>query len=802
MHSLRVLLACLFIYSFLRIAHAEQLGPKLDPVRGSEVSAEDILRLPSADDISSIADLWLVEVTNLQPTGAQSGTFDPVRLSAHGQSFTQWRFLIEGSDITDPATPGAPLIQLPTGMWKGLRFRSLWTASPQSEWTLKRPNTENSIQLSVHGSGYVGGSTWVPTGFMDREPAIRFGATPFRRGLRKGGDVSLGATYGAHTIFLSLIDNTYRFPTLADKGGQPLNDRARRFSGAVLSNFFKNTPMLFAIQSDFRKYAGAQYRFPTALTATERSQRLLFTISRNIQFNTLNPLKLRAAVGWAIDRRKATQKTSALVTDLQEEWFLLSRPIWPGRVQRAFVDATAEWNFADIQLKATARVWRSTNTLRPPGNIVASTYLRQNTADKGAYVTVFDKSTQQKLTGQTIRWQAERLFSIGKGALTLHSALDGSIVGSRATNARLSGLNMWSMAGGLLYERALGGGKFFSFLRYEPWRLTQNAASFVAPDGPTGKRYQWRDDGDLLPQEGEYTQNTLLNRTGNAWRRAAKGLNRPGSGQWGFGWHTPSFSNFEASLTGNVRLLFNRFTVGYDKDTANSFTKIGTGQDAVFYRDLSDPSVGQEFFILKNDRRVHPWVGTEMQLRTKADNSSPWFMSLAVSGYWSFAATPFGLFPDRNDTGIINEISADPNSRLRAYGRPDSDRSFGINLLVGSRLEAVHPVLHGFEWSALIRYRDGEPMSQFSVRDLPQGPTAVMDVARGDPIPRFTFHMTLDMKLRYRTKAGALVCNLYNVVGSGTEIAEDIRAGDTFRTSLEMVPHRTVSCGYELSMPL
>ena len=103
----------------------------------------------------------------------------------------------------------------------------------------------------------------------------------------------------------------------------------------------------------------------------------------------------------------------------------------------------------------------------------------------------------------------------------------------------------------------------------------------------------------------------------------------------------------------------------------------------------------------------------------------------------------------------------------------------------------------------VLRYRDGQPFTRIVVAELSQGATAVMGVPRGEPVPRHTFHMTLDARLQYRLAVGdvrgALILDGFNLLGSGTEVLEDPRTGDSFRQSLEMVPGRSVIAGLEMS---
>jgi hypothetical protein len=205
---------------------------------------------------------------------------------------------------------------------------------------------------------------------------------------------------------------------------------------------------------------------------------------------------------------------------------------------------------------------------------------------------------------------------------------------------------------------------------------------------------------------------------------------------------------------------------------------------------------GQETYTLTRTRRPAYFLGSEIQLRTDEDRW--WFFNLAATGYWSRGTTPFGLFAERNDTGVISEVSADPNHRIHARGSVDGGRAFHINVMAGAR------PARGVTAALVLRYRDGEPMTRMAVvEDLPQGPTAIMAVPRGDPVPRYTFHMTLDCRLRYERELGslhgALVLDGYNLLGSGTEILEDVGSGPSFRRSLEMMPGRAFMLSVELA---
>ena len=111
-----------------------------------------------------------------------------------------------------------------------------------------------------------------------------------------------------------------------------------------------------------------------------------------------------------------------------------------------------------------------------------------------------------------------------------------------------------------------------------------------------------------------------------------------------------------------------------------------------------------------------------------------------------------------------------------------------MTLLVGGQL------VRNVWLSTATRYLDGQPFTGVDVVEaLPQGPAAVMVTQRGTPGPRHTFHMTTDARLSYLWRGRgqhtlSLVLDAFNLLGSGTEIVEDPRAGrETFRRALEMI---------------
>jgi hypothetical protein len=157
------------------------VGPSIDPVDGSTVTAADRDLLSSGRSSASVADLWLPEAVSLFSIEGGIGLFDRPTVSARGWSWTQLEYRLNGIDVSDPARPGAPLIELPQSFWQATSLQSFWTAAPTIGWQLMPIAESPEVTGRAIWSRALNGPTIVPGGLMDREPAVSFGAVSRRR---------------------------------------------------------------------------------------------------------------------------------------------------------------------------------------------------------------------------------------------------------------------------------------------------------------------------------------------------------------------------------------------------------------------------------------------------------------------------------------------------------------------------------------------------------------------------------------------------------------------------------------------
>lgn len=275
------------------------VGPVLDPMNGSVVTSQERKILPSGEHFANMADVWFVELTNQWPGGGPMGLFDDIALSSHGHSWTSMRYFANGVDITDPATPGSPLIEMPFGFWDSLRYRSFWSSTPRLEWQYDRDFKSTEIRAKTGGGTAIGGGTWIPRDFMDREPATSYGATSIRRKVSR----ALHAEAEAKTKFgrfgIEHIAHHRQYPTLVKQKGGLLLDKANRTTALFSVSWFEESliPLHWfgAWQGQHRSHDGAQFRHPRNATLNTTSNAFVSHVST--EFVPTKRVKIRAHVG-------------------------------------------------------------------------------------------------------------------------------------------------------------------------------------------------------------------------------------------------------------------------------------------------------------------------------------------------------------------------------------------------------------------------------------------------------------------------------------------------------------------------
>ncbi|MBI5507600.1 MAG: hypothetical protein HY903_02490 [Deltaproteobacteria bacterium] len=780
-------------------------GPDLDPLAGAEVSAEERALLPSGGHAASVADLWFLEVANLRTGGGALATFEAPALAAHGWSWTDMRFSVNGHDVTDPARSGVPLVEVPHSLWSRTHLQTLATDRPRWDWQLALGAAAPEAGARLASGRSVGGPTLIPEGLMDREPALRWGATPERRSLLFGTDVEATASVPGYRVAVEERRARQGYPTLVDDSGAPLYEDARRTTVLIGGERLGLLPLRWLLMSaqTRRTHAGAEHRYPAADTLSTTASALVATVDAQPYRDPRLRIDVGGGLTWG-DEHRATSRQAPYVEDLEGQWERLARLELPGSSRRYALEGRAALRLGAGErwtVSAAARrtgVWARSVI---PGLRTGMTLAAADASGvRGLWMDEYQTPGGVHETTGHLRLEAATKQALAGFSVEGVAAVDSARVVADA-GARLQQL---SPALGLTLRRRVGAASFFLLLRREPLAPTTEVSAFLDRDRPSYARYAWQDDGDLVPEADEHGR--LLAVGGGDRHELDPDLVRPMSHQLAIGAASPRFGPMRIVGAGLLHVFRNRYTVRLVGPAKDSYRATTLGEAAG-----ADPALpaedrgltvyartpgteGLERYQLTNSDRTDRFLGAELCLTSEGERW--WFVNLAATGYWSLAAAPFGLYADANDPGILDAGSADPNHQVNGYGSVDAGRAYHIKLISGLRLDDL------LSAALVLRYTDGEPMTRIAVaRELPQGPTAVMAVPRGDPIPRFTFHMTLDVRVRYVQPlyhgALAIVLDVYNLLGSGTEILERTRSA-AYRRSLEMMPGRAVSLAVEL----
>ncbi len=789
--------------------------PDPDPVKGNTIGGEEFQLLPSADNLAWLGDIYFLEIMNQEPGGGGIAAFDAVHISTHGWSWRQFKLTVDEMDWNDPANSGLPVMHIPQIAWSTLTHHPFLRGAPTLDYQLHKA-TDSTLRFRLRGGQEIGGATWVPERLMDREPGTVAGADPNRRALTGAHEMSILGTgvgdYGQVTMVADVKSHAHTYPTLiSTQDGESLTDYAERqtlmaFGDAkVLGNAIRFTLGYERIDRD---YEGAQYRHPSWLTHEKHQNAFIANAQTTLDLGQLGSLHLGLGTSF-MDTITTPNSLTPQVKDIETEWLWLARPVFAGTLQRFGLNGLARWTPEfdfPLEFLAKAHFANIKKSSFIPGDVSGETLDRGTTwaaEPVGARITVWDPSQEADYSMMGTRLIAKTHKSFEDSTLSLDGGLDFSMVRA-ASQTQLSFI---SPVIDLVYRKKIGEGAFFALVGREPEAITANVAEFLDPNYANANVYTWVDDGDGVPQADE--AGTLLRRSGGEYHALDEALKRPSSNHFAFGYEGLRWGPMQVRVGGVGRWLIDRQTVVYNDEVQDSYKETifddpggvgwhgletdGTGGEVTVY-EREAGTEGEEIYVLTNAERPDFFLGAEIGLFTV--DPSWWFFSLGLAGYWDIGEGAFGLYADRNDSGAIVEETADPNTSINAYGRFDHDRSFTINLIAG-----LIP-FEGLSGAIAARYRDGQPITRFViVEDLAQGPTLIMTEARGAPVPRHTFHMTFDARLRYELDlqplAAVFTLDLFNIFGSGTELIEDTRTG-RWRTSLEMNPNRTVMAGLEL----
>ena len=335
-------------------------------------------------------------------------------------------------------------------------------------------------------------------------------------------------------------------------------------------------------------------------------------------------------------------------------------------------------------------------------------------------------------------------------------------------------------------------------------RLPLTDLAWSDPSAPIGSVYRWNSSSSAIHAPAASERGTLVARVG------------PGAGT------VATFSTIDPNIK---RPHMDELTLGFEgrpvPDTVFRLMGIarrersligvvntGVPESAYSVIPLSDPGLFGDNQTLPIFNRPVSTFGADRYLLTNPSGHQTTFVGAELTGqreterlfllFGLTAGRSEGLSANRgfraieNDAAPLGEVFTNPNARTYAQGRLFNERGYTI------KLTSVYRFPHDIRLGVAARYQDGQHFSRLVVvPNLNQGPEIVRAFRNGRT--RFTFTGTLDARVQKGFTAGtrriALVLEGYNILDMAYEIEEFQVSGAQSRAPTAIQPPPSLHAG-------
>jgi TonB dependent receptor-like, beta-barrel len=338
-------------------------------------------------------------------------------------------------------------------------------------------------------------------------------------------------------------------------------------------------------------------------------------------------------------------------------------------------------------------------------------------------------------------------------------------------------------------------------------RLALTDLAWSDPMAPTGNVYRWNTTTPATRPPLLSERGVLVSRVGPGAGTAANfstldpNLRRPHMDELTFGFEGRPRPHVVVRLMGmgrRERSLFGVVNTGVPESAYTVIPLSDTGLFGdgsvlpVFNRPVS--TFGADRYELTNpDHDDATFVGAELTAQRQTDRLFLLFgltagRSEALSGYRGFRAI-------ENDAMVLGDVFTNPNSRTYAQGRIFTERGYTIKVATVYRFD------HDLRLGIAARYQDGQHFSRLIVvPDLNQGPELIRAFRNGRT--RFTFTGTLDARVQKGLTSGprrvALLLEGYNILNMAYEIEEFQLSGPRSRATTATQPPLSIHAGIRI----
>jgi hypothetical protein len=793
------------LHSTTATAQTRAPAPEREPL-GSTIVADTLGALPASANVLSLLDAAQADfISDRLDTGGLS-TGEAARVGAHGSSWTQTQFRIDGATLTDPQGNGAPLLLPGTMAWQRVEVATglmpveinapgvaimLEPRRPATAWTrviegfmsrpgllsrtrptnppaISRLHAWNHANLFLSGPlvpgrlGLVLTSDWTRSSRFDRDNPTRL-------------DSSLGSSF-AHIELTPSARDDVRTVMWIERVRSPFVDRNAFGQPAAAER-----ETAFHAQSTWERQIGPQMTWALVGSYTMRQRVPDVATAPAIVVERLSdgpvPALLNPWIGtddtWSTGTRLISSGARMLGLHHSlhaglEAWGsgAQAHPAFSGRV-------------GELVDRLPARVWVYTSPARDS---------RWHEAAVTAYA-----SDQMEVAPRVFLDVGIRYESIGGGA---------------ADSANHVRWNNWLPRASLHWDMIdrIGLAAFAGYGRYG-YSLPLGYFAFGDAAAPVGTVSLWNTTrGDHPPALSEIGE--LVARvgpgTGGDPRFSAidPALKRPYMDEIVIGFESrprPSSVIRLAAIVRREQQLVGLLNVGVPSTSYSIIPIPDPGVDLaspldkqllpVFNR--SRASFGADRYLLTNpanDRAT--FVGVDFAAQTNVRRLI--LMAGATAGRSQGLSGNRGFEAIENDQGVIGELFTNPNATTNARGRLFTERGYTL------KTAGVYQFPRAVQLGLIARYQDGQHFARLVVvPGLNQGPEAIRAFANGRT--RFTYSLTIDSRLQKGFAIGAhrvdAIFDTYNLLNTAKEVEEFPVTGAGARLPAAVQPPRAIHLG-------
>jgi hypothetical protein len=772
---------------------------------GTSFTIESLADLPSASTIFSLLDSSVPELISDRIDAGSLTVGQPARMGAHGSSWTQTMFRIDGVDISDPNGSGTPLAVPPVIGWQrmdvatGALPMDVNAAGPVISLTPVRPGSAWTRSVEFYGA---------PSFLLSRTettvpPAIArldgwTSATLLASGPLKPG--RLGAAFAG--TFTNSRHYERADPTR-------LADRLASFSSHfVYTPDPRDEVRTLAWFERTRSPYDHRIAYEQPLAAERATSLHLQSV-----WDTARLTKYRMSGFTSFSLRRRTTDVApvpAIITERLEDG-----PV-TDLVEPFGTDST--WSIGARLSPVGGSIVRRPNWRALQGGIVLSHGGGGGRAPFGVRIGETIDGTPARAWSYSVPtagsdWHETTLALYAGESFIVHprvivdAGLRFEAVGGGAdSGAQGISWHDWYPSGGLRWE-VTDYKRIAALVRFNRYghRLPLRDLAYGEATSPAADVYRWAATGadPTVSQLG-----ALIARVGPGtgadplFSVVDPGLERPYVNELTFGLESRPSDRTLFRLMGIIRHEGQLMGVVDTGVPIASYAPVilidpgvdhGAGQTLVAYN-RKPASFGADQYVLTNPAGHHAtFASAEISWQTTINRL--FMFGGLTAGRSEETSANRGFRASENDAGLLGEVFTNPNAETNARGRPFTERGYTI------KTAGVYRFTEKVRLGLAARYQDGQHFARLLlVPDLNQGTEAIRAFVNGKT--RFTYTLTVDARLQKtfalrdgRTLAG--VIDVYNALNTRTEIEESAVTGPLSRTITAVQPPRSIHLGFK-----